>query len=386
MKKLIVAGAYPSGAGYPNASNTLARLTVSGRVSIEYAGADLGQDLRLWKEARRGWIGRIIRIVKMGWHNTRSVVDALRKARGKGACALYIPHPPLPTLLLLSLLPARWRPLCIADAYISVWDSLVRDRQMLAEDSLAARLLRRIEVRGLSVADRVIVDTHANARMLIESLGLRASQLAVLPLAINEGIYQQKPYVPMPGRGCKVLFVGTLVPLHGMAQIALRELEGLPGLEFTLIGDGQDAHILSEYLASGPRLDIKWMRQWLNENEISSAISDSDICLGIFGGGGKAARVLPFKLYSYFRVGRAVISQREFGSPANSDEIPFFPVDGRDAKALATAIRHLSNCPDERAELARRGAQYYERYLGCNQFLKCWEAMLCDGGTHAVHR
>src|SRR3546814_18526865 len=66
-------------------------------------------------------------------------------------------------LWLVSWVPARWRPLCVCDAYVSIWDALYKDRKMGNAASLVARLLMRSASRALRAGEAVLVDTEANA-------------------------------------------------------------------------------------------------------------------------------------------------------------------------------------------------------------------------------
>src|SRR3546814_12045783 len=66
-------------------------------------------------------------------------------------------------LWLVSWVPARWRPLCVCDAYVSIWDALYQDRKMGNAASLVARLLLRSESRALRAAEAVLVDKIGRA-------------------------------------------------------------------------------------------------------------------------------------------------------------------------------------------------------------------------------
>src|SRR3546814_19537604 len=73
--------------------------------------------------------------------NILSVCQLLRLNRSRSIT--YVPYPSIFLRWLVSWVPARWRPLCVCDAYVSIWDALYQDRKMGKAASLVARLLLR---------------------------------------------------------------------------------------------------------------------------------------------------------------------------------------------------------------------------------------------------
>src|SRR3546814_7672200 len=88
-------------------------------------------------------------------------------------------------LWLVSWVPARWRPLCVCDAYVSIWDALYQDRKMGNAASLVARLLLRSESRALRAAEAVLVDTEANAEHVSGLFNVPRERIRALPLALE---------------------------------------------------------------------------------------------------------------------------------------------------------------------------------------------------------
>src|SRR5690606_5635907 len=154
-------------------------------------------------------------------------------ARVRGSDRVYVPYPSIFLLWLLSWLPGRWRPRCICDAYITVWDAFYQDRGMgEARGWLAAGLLR-IESRALRAAESVLVDTTANAAHVARLFGVSTTRIVALPLALDPGTEVVAVAAPPPGM-VRVLFMGTLVPLQGVEIIAraIDLLRGHEDLEF----------------------------------------------------------------------------------------------------------------------------------------------------------
>ena len=104
----------------------------------------------------------------------------------------------------------------------------------------------------------------------------------------------------------------------------------------------------------------------MSSTELASSIASADICLGIFGGGDKAQRVCPYKIYSYASVGRAVVTgSTEWLRAATADfgQVPFSGVSPMDSDALAVELVSLAADPCKRTAMAQRSRLFYEEFL-----------------------
>lgn len=371
--KIYVAGLHLGGAAYPNAQNTLKLLGENPDFDIVECGAWLPPDLRLWslakgsKKTLLSFLGRVL------FGNLFSLIKVIyRNARQPGL--VYVPYPSLFFLWLVSFLPARLRPFCVADAYISVWDSMFRDRAMLQAEGFFSRLVRRIEARSLQAAALVLVDTEANKAVFVELFALDENRVLSLPLAIDQQHFKAIAAPVHHNNSLTVLFVGTLIPLHGISVLleAIRQLASDPRFTFRLLGDGQLSNEVADFLQNNPALHVHWLRQWCSLEEISQEINRADICLGVFGGEEKAARVLPFKLYMYLAAGRAIISQSLFSVPQGLPPPPVFCVVPADAASLVTALRSLADDEKTRQRLAQQSKTYFNEWLSQARVLAVW--------------
>jgi len=281
---------------------------------------------------------------------------------------VYMPYPAVGLLFAYSLLPRALRPKTItADAFISIYDTVTGDRQLLTPDGLLSRTLRRIESRAYRIADCIIVDTEANADYFETHLDVPRGRIRAIPLSIDENAYQSTAPVST-GRRTRVLFVGTFVPLQGVETIAQAAilLRNQPDIEFVLIGDGQRSPMVEALLNETPCPNLTWIRYWQDPLAIARHIADASICLGIFGTSEKAGRVWPLKNYAYLAVGRPVITgdtpyARSLAD--RTDEPPFVLVNPGDPAALASAIEALAREPERCRRLAGSSRRFYERFL-----------------------
>src|SRR5581483_6871504 len=94
---------------------------------------------------------------------------------------------------------AEGRPL-VFNPLVSVCDTLVGDRGRFRAGSLAARALRAIDRRAFGAADLVVSDTAAHAEVCFVGA-------------------EERVFRPGWEGGGPVLFVGKLIPLHGLDTI-----------------------------------------------------------------------------------------------------------------------------------------------------------------------
>jgi glycosyltransferase involved in cell wall biosynthesis len=195
---------------------------------------------------------------------------------------------------------------------------------------------------------------------------LPESKVKAIPLSTDEDHFKPIPYRPEAGI-TRVLFVGTLVPLHGIKTIlgAATLLSDRPDIHFKLIGGGHEAPVVESWLQTS-KVTLEWEREWQPSEKIAEEISRADICLGIFGSGNKAHRVCPFKIYAYASMGRPIITGdtdwlQETGKQLGWE--PFASVPVSDPAALAAKIVQLIESPSERIRIAENARKFYEKRL-----------------------
>jgi glycosyltransferase involved in cell wall biosynthesis len=164
-----------------------------------------------------------------------------------------------------------------------------------------------------------------------------------------------------PGTGpLKVIFYGLYTPLQGTPTIgaALGKIAGA-AIEVTMVGRGQDEAETKS--AAAVSTSVRWL-DWVPAAELPALVAEHDVCLGIFGSGEKARRVVPNKVFQGAAAGCAIVTsdtapqRRVFGDAA-------VLVPPGDADALAAALIELA---DDRGRLA--GLREAARALAVERF------------------
>jgi len=217
------------------------------------------------------------------------------------------------------------------------------------------RLLRALDRTAIRAADVVIVDTDEHAAMVP---GPHRGKAVVVPVGAPASWFPAgPPAAAAPGAGdgedrdLEVVFYGLFTPLQGAPVIAEAAtlLAGAP-IRLTLIGSGQD-HPAARALA-GDLPFVRW-RDWVPAAELPASVAAADVCLGIFGTGPKARRVVPNKIYQGAAAGCALLTsetppqRRTLGDAASY-------VPAGDPQALAARLRELAGDRAQLRELRAR--------------------------------
>jgi glycosyltransferase involved in cell wall biosynthesis/SAM-dependent methyltransferase len=253
-------------------------------------------------------------------------------------------------------------------------------------------VLRLIDSAALRAADIVVVDTDEHLAALPPRYRSRA---VVIPVGAPAAWYEAARPVPGeqaaaapppsgpqagddPRAPLRVVFYGLYTPLQGTPVIgaALSKIAGA-GIEVTMVGGGQDAAQARAAATANPA--VRWL-DWVPAADLPALVAGHDVCLGIFGTGDKALRVVPNKVFQGAAAGCAIVTsdtppqRRALGDAA-------VLVPPGDPGALAAALLRLA---DDRAGLDRLRHQAHtlaRRRFAPGQIVAPLAAKLAPGGS-----
>lgn len=289
----------------------------------------------VWESARHKWDAGSRAAIRL------LAAEARLAARGRlsGADAVLVGYPGQLDLPLARLL-AGGRPI-VFNPLVSLTETLVDDRNRFAPTSAAARALRGLDRLALRQASLVVADTEANAGFLAHLGGIPRNRVEVCYVGAEERLF--RPVWQRPER-FHALFVGKLIPLHGLETI-LAAARLAPEIPFRIVGGGQHDALLA---APPPNVEAV---AWIEYDELPGELARAGCALGVFGTGTKAGRVIPNKAFQALACGTPLVSG---DTPAArellEDGVSALLVPPGEAEALATAVRRLA----ADAALARR--------------------------------
>ena len=261
---------------------------------------------------------------------------------------------------------ARGRPV-VFNPLVSLSDTLVGDRGRFGPRSLPARLLRAVDRRAFRAADLVVADTDGHADFLAELAGLPRGRVAVCLVGAEERVFG--PGWSPPAE-FTALFVGKLIPLHGLETI-LAAARLAPELRFRVVGSGQLG-----YLLAGRPGNVMWI-PWVDYEGLAAEFHAASCALGIFGTSAKAQRVIPNKAYQALACGAPLVTA---DTPAARELL----ADGEnavlvppgDAEALTAALRMLAAEPEAASRIAAAGHAVYQERASEDVLGRRWRSLL----------
>jgi glycosyltransferase involved in cell wall biosynthesis len=322
---------------YPRNAQVISALCRAGVEVVEH-------HVGVWENSRQNWSAGPVAATRLALAELR----LLRRPRGDFDVVVvgYPGHFDLPA----ARRAARGRPV-VFNPLVSLSDTLVADRGRFSSGSLPARALGSIDRHALRSADLVVADTRANADRLAEIADLPRERVEVCFVGAEERLFgpgwaPEEPFT--------ALFVGKLIPLHGVETI-LASAGRAPDVRFRIVGSGQ----LESLVRERPE-NVEWI-PWIEYERLPAELHRAGCALGIFGTSDKALRVIPNKAFQALACGTPLVTA---DTPAAREllvhEQSALLVPPGDADALATALRGLRSDAELARTLSVGGRAAYE--------------------------
>lgn len=309
------------------------------------AGVEVQEEhISVWDGLREGWSAGPTRAARLAVAEAR-----LLRRRPRGFDAFIVGYPGHLDLVAARH-AARERPV-VFNPLVSLADTLVGDRRRFRPRSLAARALEVIDRRAFRSADLVVADTQTHAHFFSDLAGLAVVEVCFV--GAEDRLF--RPGWTPPQR-FTALFVGKLIPLHGLETI-LAAARLAPDISFRIVGSGQLAPLLS-----APPSNVEHI-PWVEYDRLPAELHRTGCALGIFGTSGKARRVIPNKAFQAIACGTPLVTADTPAARellADGDNALLVPPG--DAEALAGAVRRLAGEPDLTQRIAAAGRATYERH------------------------
>ncbi|MBK8096461.1 MAG: glycosyltransferase family 4 protein [Planctomycetes bacterium] len=289
---------------------------------------------------RRHWLRRIFRM-------------CVEHAKPRVIVVPYPGHTMVGEIKRLARVPV------VLDLFLSAYDTAVLDRGLHREGSVIARLLRRLDTKACQAADLVLLDTPEHADHVAALTGVTRERFDWLPIGDPAAPRTIAPWPAGPGP-LRLLFFGTDVPLHGL-PVLLDAVAACPEVHLTLVG-GSAAERARAQSRFGDRLDLQ--PEFVPRERLQELLDRAQLVAGVFGSGGKAQRVVPYKVVHGWASGRPVLTA---DTPAVRRVEPAgtatFFVPAAEPTKLAQRLRELAAEPARLQEAAGNARAVYDRHF-----------------------
>lgn len=299
------------------------------------------------------------------WALGRSEIALARREKNDDADVLvvgYPGHPDMPSARRV----ARGRPI-VFNPLVSAADTLVSDRRNFKPSSLAASLIARLDRRAFRSADLVVADTEAHAELFRQEFGLPHDRVVVAMVGAEDALFRPSD---TPREPFQALFVGKLIPLHGLDTIVAAAAL-VPEIPFSIVGTGQLLHVLD-----GRSANVEHVK-WIQYQDLPAAYQRAGCALGVFGTGPKTSRVIANKVFQALACGCPVITA---DTPAArellTDDQDAILVPPGDPEALAAAVKRLAESRETADRIGAAGRATYEARASEAVLGPRWRALL----------
>jgi glycosyltransferase involved in cell wall biosynthesis len=250
----------------------------------------------------------------------------------------------------------------VLDALIGLYETEVIDRRHIAINSWKASFCHYMDSFHFRLADVCFSDTESHIDYFCKQFNLKKEKFRRIFVTTDDDVYHPEE---IKKNDCifHVLFEGAYTPLHGLEYIiqAAKLLENNLDIKFELIGEGQTYKEIRALYAMTKSNNIDFL-PWMDYyTKLPDHIATTDVCLGIFGDGVKARKVIPTKVVDALAMKKPLITG---DSPAarevfrHMDNCMLVPM--ANPKALAEAILTLKNDDDLRKKIANNGYKLYK--------------------------
>jgi glycosyltransferase involved in cell wall biosynthesis len=261
---------------------------------------------------------------------------------------------------------ARGRPV-VFNPLVSLHDTLVGDRARFRRGSPVGAVLRAVDSGAFRSADLVVADTESHAAFFRDTFRLPPERVEVALVGADEPLFRPGWH---PAQPFHVLFVGKLIPLHGLATI-LAAAQLVPDVPFRIVGDGQLARLLERRPPNVEHVP------WIPYEGLPDAYRGAGCALGIFGTSDKAARVIPNKVFQALACARPVITaDTDAARELLTSEVDAILVPPGDPAALADAVRRLVEDDGLAGRIAEAGRATYEERASEDVLGGRWRSLL----------
>lgn len=270
----------------------------------------------------------------------------------------YLGQPLVPIIRKIT----RNKPI-IFDAFISLYDTIIFDRKKASQNSIVGKLSYFLDKYSCSLADKVLLDTE-------EHINYFCSEFCLDPTLFEKVFVgaDDSAFYPREEKNSEMFTVyfqasaqGIFLPLHGFQYIleAAKLLEEFKDIKFKVIGKAT-SRIYRDSIKEFNLRNMEFI-DYVPYAELPDYVTNSSVCLGIFGSTNKAHRVIPTKAFEALAMKKPLITAK---TPAIEelleDRKDALLCRSADPRSLADAILELRKNPSLRNKIAEEGYKTFK--------------------------
>ncbi|MEA2112505.1 MAG: glycosyltransferase [Patescibacteria group bacterium] len=235
----------------------------------------------------------------------------------------------------------------IFDAFVSIYDSTVFDRKNTKKGSLKAKYFWFMDKLSCKLADKVILDTNEHIKYFVEEFGLKKEKFTRIFVGSSAENFSFSRKIN--SNKFSIIFYGFLIPLQGIKYIlgAAEKLQSDKNIQFNIVGSKIKRNYKNKNFSNINFIDD------VSYTELLELISQSDICLGIFGNTEKTRRVIPNKVFDAVALKKPLITADTVAVRELFGDNDLLLIPTANSEELAKAILDLKGNPEKMDYLAQ---------------------------------
>jgi glycosyltransferase involved in cell wall biosynthesis len=235
----------------------------------------------------------------------------------------------------------------------------------ISEKHPLIRILAFQEQFSIQLADKVIC-VHDPHRDVLCRRGAPFGKITVLPNVPDPRVFRSDGSAVRTDGAFRIVYHGTIARRLGLdlgVRAFAKAADACPGACFEIFGDGDAGEQLEgQIVASGVEDRIHFSRKMFRVESIAQMIQGASVGLVPNRRDVATDYMLPVKLLEYVHLGIPVIAPRLLAIQYyfSEDQVAYY--EPGDVDELSACIRRLYANPGERAELARRSAEFARKF------------------------
>lgn len=294
------------------------------------------------------------------WAATLKLLRLFRKERYDFVYVHTMPD----LLVLVGLIPKLFGARIVLNIH-DMMPELYMSKFGISEKHPLIRILAFQEQFSIRLADKVIC-VHNPHRDVLCRRGAPSGKITVLPNVPDPLIFRSTVSTARTDGAFRIVYHGTIARRLGLdlgVRAFAKAVGFCPGMRFEIFGDGDAGEALeSQIVASGVEDRIHFSRKMFRVESVAQMIQGASVGLVPNRRDVATDYMLPVKLLEYVHMGIPVIAPRLLAIQYyfSEDQIAYY--EPGDVDELAECIRRLYANPAERAELARKSAEFAKNF------------------------
>ena len=268
-----------------------------------------------------------------------------------------------------TVMPLAWmlakltRKKIIFDAFVSLYDSIILDRESHSKVSYHAIKFWALDWVSCCLADKILLDADEHIKYFQSAYHIKKDKFRRILVGCDDSILYPRN-VRRDDKNFIVHFHGTYIPVQGIPYIveAAKILEN-ENIIFRLVGR---LTTYGQAIEMSKKLGLKKIefRDYMPYEQLAENMAQADVCLGMFGNRDRAKRTGAFKVVEGMAMRKPIITA---DTPAMReilvDRVHCLFCKIANSRDLAEKILLLKNHPELSEKIAHQGYELYKEKL-----------------------